>query len=374
MNKQRLLPNLVLRTVIFLFFLDSFFFCSLAQSSFQEKLKKLANFYEIEIIYQDLQPYLDNSGYSKMKAVLASTEGLEKYTPVFLEEFQRYPKALIKKIKLRSVILCHQLYYGEQTRSGIPAFSSSSLWLDIEKYPWNYLIHTLHHEMYHFIDQMDDGEIRIDRGWELLNRKGFRYGKGGHLMRGSTTALIRHDLEGFLNEYSTSGVEEDKAEIYTHFLLNTDPFEKFARRDPLLRKKLQLLKKQLHRFCNELDDIFWEQQQKKPPISSFWKEFNPLTFEEAKQQRHDPYWAIRRGAVYSLGQNENEEVVPLLIEALEDPNDYVCLEAIEALLHQKKQARAAIPKLKKLSSHSKHFVRETAIESLAQIQKATQEE
>ena len=50
--------------------------------------------------------------------------------------------------------------------------------------------------------------------WDALKPKDFKYGSGGKNAQDiSTTSLLTEKYPGFLNHYSTTAVEEDKAEV-----------------------------------------------------------------------------------------------------------------------------------------------------------------
>ncbi len=80
----------------------------------------------------------------------------------------------------------------------------------------------MHHEFYHLIEynlieynSFKDFYYK-DPDWNSLNSKDFTYGKGGaSAYSDSTFANEKHPFDGFVTEYSTYGLEEDKAEIYT---------------------------------------------------------------------------------------------------------------------------------------------------------------
>jgi hypothetical protein len=64
-------------------------------------------------------------------------------------------------------------------------------------------------------------------------------------------------LPGFLNSYSMTGVEEDKAEVFANLLVSPGLVSQRARQDSVLRFKVQRMKLLMWRFVPELDLEFW---------------------------------------------------------------------------------------------------------------------
>ena len=73
----------------------------------------------------------------------------------------------------------------------------------------------LHHEFFHYIDYADDQSYDDDE-WEGLNQKGFKYGNGGDSER--EWVKLDKNTRGFINHYSTTALEEDRAEIYQYLI------------------------------------------------------------------------------------------------------------------------------------------------------------
>jgi len=117
----------------------------------------------------------------------------------------------------------------------------------------------IHHEFFHIIDYRDDGELYADRRWMDLNPVEFQYGSGGkNAQDDSSASLMTSDRPGFLNSYSRTGVEEDKAEVFANMIVNGGLLAGRASTDPVLRAKMERMKELLAKFCPEIDDTFWE--------------------------------------------------------------------------------------------------------------------
>jgi hypothetical protein len=69
---------------------------------------------------------------------------------------------------------------------------------------------------------------------------------------------------GFLNHYSTTGVEEDKAEIFANLIVRTSHLERVILTDPVLDAKVKRMKKMLQDFSSDVDDSFWKLAKELP--------------------------------------------------------------------------------------------------------------
>jgi hypothetical protein len=87
----------------------------------------------------------------------------------------------------------------------------------------------------------------------------FCYGGGGWTARDDPQAFVLTDrYPGFLNRYSLTGVEEDKAEVFAHLMGNFATVERRSRTDPVLRARVARMKELLATFCPAVDSAFWE--------------------------------------------------------------------------------------------------------------------
>lgn len=104
-----------------------------------------------------------------------------------------------------------------------------------------------HHEVFHQIDFADDGRLDRDPAWEALNQPGFRYhGDNQTLQADPEASRLGTEVVGFLNEYSTSSVGEDKAELYSYLMVDPAMVRHRAADDDILRGKA----KQLHQILD----------------------------------------------------------------------------------------------------------------------------
>ena len=178
----------------------------------------------------------------------ATESDLDCYTPLFFMEFWIYGKSFIKKSKLKKIILLHNIMYKNseytQERAGCPEYETSrSITFATHERNLAYIRIVLHHELFHYIDYSDDLNYDDD-GWDILNQKGFEYGNGGDSER-EWIKLEKNQI-GFINHYSTTALEEDRAEIYQYLI--SCPDEALNNNDIIVSKKAKRIQKFLNNF------------------------------------------------------------------------------------------------------------------------------
>ncbi len=72
-----------------------------------------------------------------------------------------------------------------------------------------------------------------------------------------TVGRLDPTLKGFLNRYSMSGVEEDKAEMFANMMINYRMVDLRSQTDPVIRTKMLRIKTLLYKFCPAFDNDFW---------------------------------------------------------------------------------------------------------------------
>lgn len=228
-----------------------------------KSLAKIADSYGIEVLSADVEyPITTKAG--EIGGSNASAKAIETYAPLFAAEFGLYPPSLIKNAKLKRVILCTDLTFAGQRRNAIPDFEHDTLYLDAVRGASNkkYLRKVIHHEFFHIIDLLDDGKLYRDERWAALNPKEHRYGDGGRNSQNlATTSVLTDKIPGFLNHYSTTGVEEDKAEIFANLIVEPELVQKRAETDAVLKAKTAQMRDLLADFCPEMNEDFWKKAQ-----------------------------------------------------------------------------------------------------------------
>jgi hypothetical protein len=228
-----------------------------------EELARLAKNYQIEIVTLNPTFPVKNS-HGMIDGHVAEDKELRAYAGLFASEFSLYPVEAVKRAQLKRIVLCRELSFAGQLRTAIPDYDHDTLYLDVVRgsYDKRYVRKVLHHEFFHLIDYRDDGNVYQDERWAKLNAKDFKYGNGGkNAQDRSDTSLLTDKYPGFLNHYSTTGVEEDKAELFAHLIIESKHVEEYRKNDKVIKAKVERLKELLSEFCPEMNDDFWEKAQ-----------------------------------------------------------------------------------------------------------------
>ncbi len=190
-----------------------------------------------------------------------SEAALARYAPILEAEFRRYPPAFLHRVGLRRIVVGSHVRVEGQPRAAVPEFDRGWFWLDAEvgaRLP-EYGRRALDHDFFHMVDRAIDPRAGgRDPAWAALNAKGIRYGIGGWWMQKANVGALRKDLPGFLTAYSTSAVEEDKAEIFSHLLCDPAFVAERVAADPVLKAKVDRLKASLLGFDSEIDERWWK--------------------------------------------------------------------------------------------------------------------
>jgi hypothetical protein len=224
------------------------------------ELAQTATNYGIEIVADDLG-FPVRTTWGIIDGSTADDGELLRYTKFFVPEFELYPVDIIRRTRIKRVSLCCDLSFAGQRRAAVPDYEHNTLYLDVGwgTYDTSYRRKVIHHEFFHFIDYCDDGSVYQDDSWNRLNPAHFQYGLGGHAAQAmAMTSDLTTRYRGFLNHYSTTGVEEDKAEVFANLIVETGYSEARAKDDAVLQAKIERMKELLASFCPEMDGRFWE--------------------------------------------------------------------------------------------------------------------
>jgi hypothetical protein len=224
------------------------------------ELGEVARAYHIEVVTAD-PAFPVSTRHGTIDGKGADPKALHEYARLFVPEFSLYPADLVKRARLRRVVLCRDLSFAGQRRNAVPDYEHDTLYLDVSRGTYNtrYLRKVIHHEFFHIIDYRDDGSVYADERWASLNPPGFKYGGSGRAAQDlRETSVLTTKYPGFLNHYSTTAVEEDKAEVFANLVVDLAYVEDRALTDRVLRAKVARMKELLAAFCPEMDGRFWE--------------------------------------------------------------------------------------------------------------------
>ena len=234
--------------------------------------------YGIDIVWSSPQfplfPLSIREGRGMIHGRVAELGDIESYWPLFSSEWNVYPTELMAETKtnMKHIILCEGLEYEEpfpsrrQPRTALPDLGYTSpdqyhLYIDVVsgRHDQLYVRAVLHHEFFHIIDWVEDKSFDKDDAWNALNPPEFTYGMGGEAEQDNPfTSDLTEDPPGFLNQYSRSGLIEDKAEVFAYMVVAPQYMAERAMRDDIIRRKMHTMTKRLREFCPQLDDQFWE--------------------------------------------------------------------------------------------------------------------
>ncbi|MCE9564242.1 MAG: hypothetical protein K8U57_19535 [Planctomycetes bacterium] len=190
----------------------------------------------------------------------ADRKEADSYAAIFAFEWSLYPSELVKKTGLRGVVFCKDLSFAGQKRTAVPDFEHETLYLDVTRgrHDELYVRKVIHHEFFHLVDLKDDGHLYEDERWVRLNPPGFKYGPGGaKLQDDPTVTTTGKDDPGFLNRYAAAGVEEDKAELFAHMMVEPKMIAVRVEKDKYIRAKVERMKELLTAFSSKADKDFW---------------------------------------------------------------------------------------------------------------------
>ena len=177
----------------------------------------------------------------------ASKESLKKNFPIIKKNLETYKSKFLKKINLRFIVLCENLFISKINTAGIPDYEKRTLILDIN-FNKKYFERVIHHEVFHMINDsyknVFDEEI-----WSSYNNKEFQYAE-------CSTCSDRLGLDlynktnGFLTEYSKSIPSEDMAEVYSFLMTNEINIRNKSKKDSILFNKIKFIEAGIDKIKN----------------------------------------------------------------------------------------------------------------------------
>lgn len=202
--------------------------------------------------------FADQARGYKVEGDLATPAVMERYVPLWIKEWSRYPAGIMAKAKVTKVVFCEKLSLNGQPRAAVPAFDLDTMYFDpaLGAHSSSYQRSVIHHEFFHMMD-FRMGKLKVDPEWSALNPKEFKYGTGGKNMRTSGVGNLTTDIPGFLTPYATSALEEDKAELFAHLIVSTKFVTELAAKDAILAAKISLLKKRMEAYDSGFSADFW---------------------------------------------------------------------------------------------------------------------
>src|SRR5450432_1285563 len=195
------------------------------------------------------------SGSAALTGRPAGARSIEQALMPLASELARYPRAFLQRARFRRLILCAGLREGENAIPSLPNYHGALL-VDVDA-DAPFLRRLVHHEVFHFADYADDDQLSRDPAWEALNDRYFVYGSGGRFLRHPGAGRFSETYPGFVSEYATSALEEDKAETFAMRMVLPHALDARAERDAIVRAKSIAIEAQLRKLSSALDDRFF---------------------------------------------------------------------------------------------------------------------
>jgi len=183
----------------------------------------------------------------------------ENYIAILRRELSLYPEGYLRKANVQRIVLGRDLAFNGQYRAAVPDPYTGNMYYSVNgaygvaaEY---YLVHCIHHELHHMVEFAIWHDFWYDwPEWQKLNIPGFRYGYGGEEAYTDTYRdyySATHPEKGFLNLYSMTGDEEDRAEIMAYIMsgIERETLIRYCRVDDILRKKVKCITDLVHGFA-----------------------------------------------------------------------------------------------------------------------------
>ena len=168
----------------------------------------------------------------------ASKESLKKKFPIIKKNLETYKSKFLKKINLRFIVLCENLFISKINTAGIPDYEKRTLILDIN-FNKKYFERVIHHEVFHMINDSYKN-IFDEKVWSGFNNKEFQYAECSTCSDRLGLDLY-NETNGFLTEYSKSIPSEDMAEVYSFLIINKINIKNKSKKDSILSNKVKFI-------------------------------------------------------------------------------------------------------------------------------------
>ena len=176
-----------------------------------------------------------------------SKENLNKNFPIINKNLEIYKSEFLKKINLRFIVLCENLFISKINTAGIPDHKKRTLILDL-KFNEKYFERAIHHEVFHIIHDSYK-KIFDEKVWSSFNNKEFQYAECSTCSDRLGLDLY-YETNGFLTEYSKSIPSEDMAEVYSFLMTNKINIKNKSEKDSILSNKVKFIEYGINKIKN----------------------------------------------------------------------------------------------------------------------------
>jgi len=270
---------------VFLIITNNFLFANTTKEKIDNIISELEQKYKtVQFVYDNI-PEASWEGVNYLIAKEDDYDNLLKFVRLLNEEFSKHSPDFIEKIDLKYIAIVKKLNYEGQHRAALPDAYKEIIFYDIlkgrcdtlwtgvrDKY---YLRHTIHHEIYHMVEEQINGNFYYkDSIWATFNDTAFHYGFGGETyypdmkkkhkkkirIIGKRPYGILYPTKGIITTYGQSALEEDKAEIFASLFIHKEvrKVNRLSRKDEIISKKVKYMKHFLESVSYEITDTYWE--------------------------------------------------------------------------------------------------------------------
>ena len=176
-----------------------------------------------------------------------SKEILKKNFHLIKKNLEIYKSEFLKKINLRFIVLCENLFISKINTAGIPDHKKRTLILDL-KFNEKYFERAIHHEVFHIIHDSYK-KIFDEKVWSSFNNKEFQYAECSTCSDRLGLDLY-YETNGFLTEYSKSIPSEDMAEVYSFLMTNKINIKNKSEKDSILSNKVKFIEYGINKIKN----------------------------------------------------------------------------------------------------------------------------
>ena len=174
---------------------------------------------------------------------------LDQKYEIIQKNLNRYNQEFLKKINLKYIVLCEDLFISEINTGGIPDTQKRTLILDIN-FNQKYFERMIHHEIFHMI-QSSHQNYFDEELFSNYNEANFTYAECSTCSDRLNLDLYEN-TKGFLTEYSKSIPSEDMAEIFSFLITNKSKMSEIIQKDNILKNKVDLIKSGLSKIDNNI--------------------------------------------------------------------------------------------------------------------------
>ena len=182
---------------------------------------------------------------NNIKCEKANKTNLANTFSIIERNLEKYDAKFLKKINLRFIVLCENLYISEINTAGIPDYKKRTLILDIN-FEKKYFERVIHHEIFHLVYDSFK-EFFNDTTWSDFNKKSFKYAECSTCSDRLNLDLY-DNTDGFVTEYSKSIPSEDMAEVFSFLIFDRINLENKSKNDPILLNKINYIKSGLDKI------------------------------------------------------------------------------------------------------------------------------